>query len=210
MLAPLYELRSWVAMKDKFSRSKKLKTIIEAENKIDGYLRLGRLTKTSMSMCSRVTSMSSSRAERVILHQIQKNTPIKISAVNYERFFLCYDVYRWVTVGDVTSVISVVFTSSQLSASNGPAYFVHVFLQLFSSLDKGSLLFPQNLYPKLHLEHSNNNGLSCSSLFRTEVWSMGGIRMMTAPWQRQGLGWNPIFLGTLRGGRKEAEWMIET
>lgn len=52
----------------------------------------------------------------------------------------------------MTSVISVVFTISQLSASNSPTYFVHVlfpvFLQLFSRLDKGSLLFPQNQSPK--------------------------------------------------------------
>lgn len=34
MLAPVHKLQSWEAMKDKFS--KKLKTIIGAENKIDG------------------------------------------------------------------------------------------------------------------------------------------------------------------------------
>ncbi len=41
--------------------------------------RVSRLTKTSMSMCSSVTSKSSSRAARVIVQLIQKNVTIKIN-----------------------------------------------------------------------------------------------------------------------------------
>lgn len=76
VLACGHQLQLWTATKDKFRQFMIRTIIIGIQNRNQARVRMGKLTKTSISMCSRVTSMSSSRAARVIFQlilQIENN-----------------------------------------------------------------------------------------------------------------------------------------
>lgn len=82
--------------------------------------------------------------------------------------------------------------------------------QLSSKLDEESLWFA--LAPKTIWSAPLSNLLmricsrleSCRPLFRSEVWSMGGIETLTSPWQTQGKGWDA------ERRRKHKAWCYET
>lgn len=82
--------------------------------------------------------------------------------------------------------------------------------QLSSKLDEESLWFA--LAPKTIWSVPLSNLLmricgrleSCRPLFRSEVWSMGGIETLTSPWQTQGKGWDA------ERRRKHKAWCYET